>query len=213
MPLLVEYDKIVDRDKHFPVDEDWVASRNPNSLLHEVISGNPLLDSVIWSLIGIGMGAITEENIDEVVLRLRISDQVYGGGNGRILDTNTGKHRFVSREMVAKMVNLSANISEITFTEFMDRMSRHIAEEAIHDLDLPPQPIAPRMSYERLNDLIGFMGDALQKNHNQDWEMYYDHGENVLDELLGWADLQPREDWQHAFPETTKDLMYRKRDR
>ena len=86
---------------------------------------NPVTEAIIWSSLSIDMGSITEKNIDEWMIRLALSDKLFG----TMLHKNR-EPRPITREEIAAHVGLTTNVSTRTRSNFVKRVTESFFKDA-----------------------------------------------------------------------------------
>lgn len=95
---------------------------------------NPVTDGLIWSTMSIGLGEITEKNINEWLVRLQFSDKLFGtllikaGENGERVE------RPITREELVAHIGLRTNVTNETRAKWMKRMTERFMSDAEYAL-------------------------------------------------------------------------------
>lgn len=78
---------------------------------------NPVTNALIWSTISVGLGSITDKNLDEFVARFRIIEKLHGPTIYR-----DGKEAQLTDEEIAAHVGLYCNVSNETRAQWARRI-------------------------------------------------------------------------------------------
>lgn len=76
-----------------------------------------ITDVIIWQMLCVGLAEITAEKVDEWLVRLRISDAVFGSPAG-VLEQPGGPSRQICRSDIARRVGLRTNADVLTSAGF-----------------------------------------------------------------------------------------------
>lgn len=112
----------------------WAETGETDENGKELMRLAPITDALIWGLLEIGIGKITQENWKEVWLRLACADMA-NEGRGRIYERQPDgptTFRLISSEEVHAHIGLSTNVSRITPIKFynllLERAVRNLRE-------------------------------------------------------------------------------------
>lgn len=76
---------------------------------------NGLADCIIWTMMGIDMGEITEANFDEVCFRVRLSEVLHGP-----LAQVGGKGVYITPEDLKPFIGLKVNVRTLTRSRWLN---------------------------------------------------------------------------------------------
>ena len=101
----------------------------------DTVRVNPITEAIIWGLLEIDMGSITDKNWRDVWMRLTIMDAVREEGRIRYLDEESDKFvtRSITKEEVISHIGLSTNVSNKPSTAFYKKV-KQIVERETKDL-------------------------------------------------------------------------------
>ena len=86
---------------------------------------NPVTNALIWSTMSVGLGSITEKNLNEWIVRLEFSDKLFG-----TMLKKDGEDRPFTREELVAHIGLSCNVVDETRVKWTKRMTEHFMREA-----------------------------------------------------------------------------------
>lgn len=84
---------------------------------HDKVS--PVTDAIIWNMLAIDMGVITEKNVEEVIWRTRFSQLLYGPE----LSYNDGTEVFITPTDIRRHIGLRTNVSEKTRKNYLAKFA------------------------------------------------------------------------------------------
>ena len=104
MSLDFDFTKVEER-----LGPDWyaVVTTSPQTRGAESEKWHPITDRLIWKTLDIGMGSITEENVDEFWFRLRLIQQL----DGPDLEYGDGKSYWITKQDVLNHIGMKTNAS------------------------------------------------------------------------------------------------------
>lgn len=106
---------------------DFNVTRIPNheKVTTEIRDGREcwhwLTESLVFHCLGNDMQEITEKNLDEFMIRMRIRERVFGCSP-------------LTREQVASHIGLSTNVSNKTRSQFLKKIGEILALEAMREV-------------------------------------------------------------------------------
>ena len=108
--MSLDYDltRIANRAENFPPDEDGKMSDT--------------LHVLIWNTLSIGLGEITERNVDEVWYRTDAWQRLVGSGWNMIDSEGNSSEFRLTREDIVNAVGLHTNVSPMTRAAFRKRL-------------------------------------------------------------------------------------------
>lgn len=124
MSLNFDYSAIVDADRVTTHPDDF--GKDPAT---ESVRYHPTFNTVVWSLMVIGVGVIDAKSLPTVQSRMA----QYQKALGPLLEDRDGRPIYLTDEDLAKLVGLRTNVSRMTDAQWakhllkmIDRESRHI---------------------------------------------------------------------------------------
>lgn len=124
MSLDFNYSKIADADRVTTHPDD--LGKDPAK---ERVRYHAVFDSVVWALMVIGVGSITEKTLETVQSRMG----QYQKALGPSFEDKDGRPVYITDEDLAKLVGLTTNVSNMTdaqwakhLVEMLDRESKQI---------------------------------------------------------------------------------------
>jgi hypothetical protein len=100
MPLTWDMHSVKDVENLHSDDHEWAIS-----------------ESLIWASIGVDLGSITEDNVDDWVFRLALIQKI----DGAYMRLN-GKPLFLVREHVERRIGLRVNVVNMTKTKWINKL-------------------------------------------------------------------------------------------
>ncbi len=97
------------------------AKDNPNYCWTEIDGRQevaPVSHTIIFACLGVGIGAITEKNVDEFYGRMVVYAKI--GGPGKLFED--GKERLITEEELHDHIGLTTNVGNETRTQWMKRV-------------------------------------------------------------------------------------------
>jgi len=94
----------------------WIA--DPTEANPDQVRMNPVTEVLIFGTMSVGLGSITDKNVDEFAARFRIIEKVHGP----MLVDGEGKHRFVTDEEFTAHIGLVCNVSNETRAQWARRI-------------------------------------------------------------------------------------------
>lgn len=85
-----------------------------------------ITEALIWMTMAVDLGDITEKNLDEWMVRLRVVEKT----TGPILRDGNGKDLKVTREMVERRIGLKTNVINKTRAFWAKKTARMLFEDA-----------------------------------------------------------------------------------
>ena len=109
----------------------WIKTGEVDEDGDELVRINPITDTLIWGLLEIGVGKITEANWPEVWMRLAMADGADGEGRLYEFDSDNKRvTRSLTMEEVHAHVGLCTNISYETPAVFYKKMKEKVKRQA-----------------------------------------------------------------------------------
>lgn len=121
MSLDFNYSKIANKDVVTTHPED--LGKDPTK---ERVRYHPVFDSVVWSLMIIGIGRIDEKTLPEVQKRFG----QYQKACGPLLAYNDGTEAYITDADLALLVGLSTNVSNMTDAQWNKHLMEILDREA-----------------------------------------------------------------------------------
>lgn len=90
---------------------------------------NPVTNALIWSTMSVGLGSITEKNLQEWLVRLAFSDKLFG-----TMLKKDGEDRPFTRDELVAHIGLSCNVCDESRVKWTKRMTEHFMREAEYKL-------------------------------------------------------------------------------
>ena len=81
---------------------------------------NPMTSGLVWSMMSVGLGVISEKNVGEFIFRLRLTDKLFG----TMLSNDKGPMP-ISDDEVRAHIGLSTNVSDESRTTWVKRTLKH----------------------------------------------------------------------------------------
>ena len=78
---------------------------------------NPVTNALIWSTISVGLGSITDKNVDEFSARFRVIEKIHGP-----FVMKDGKDYYLTDEEIAAHIGLYCNVSNETRAQWASRI-------------------------------------------------------------------------------------------
>lgn len=94
---------------------------------------NPLTEGLIWSTMAIGLGEITEKNIDEWMARLAITDKLFGTMSVK-WDGEKKIEMPYTREELVMHIGLTTNVTNEKRPSWLKRTTTRFMEETDYKL-------------------------------------------------------------------------------
>jgi hypothetical protein len=91
---------------------------------------NPVTDALIWLTMGVDIGVISEETIDEFIIRMNMWEKLYAGS----LVDGDGKQRMPTREEVEAHIGLRTNVGTRPMAEWWAGMGESLQYTIAHRL-------------------------------------------------------------------------------
>lgn len=85
-----------------------------------------ILDQCIWSSLSVGLGELTEKNLEEWLFRLSAIDLLNGVNRANAMESNL--------KMLRKCVGLSTNVSNITRKKFLNEIKARLESRVKNDV-------------------------------------------------------------------------------
>ena len=99
-------------------------------------------DCVGWALLGIGMTAITAENVDRVLFRMKMKDRAYGSNFIRVKKSDAMQYALTTKELRAVIVDhigLTINMTQfnikLTEKKFLLKCAEEMADSVGYKID------------------------------------------------------------------------------
>ena len=90
---------------------------------------NPVTNALIFGTIAVGLGSITDKNVDEFAARFRIMEKVHG-----CMITKDGKPEFLTDEDFISHIGLVCNVSNETRAKWAGRIFNNKQTSITEDL-------------------------------------------------------------------------------
>lgn len=94
----------------------WIPA--PTEENPEAVRMNPVTEVLIFGTISVGLGSITDKNVDEFAARFRVIEKLHGP----MLTAKNRKDRFVTDEEFIAHIGLVCNVSNETRSQWARRM-------------------------------------------------------------------------------------------
>ena len=95
----------------------WIPTDEKDDDGEPLVRMNPVTHALIFGTISVGLGSITDKNIDEFVGRFRIIEKVHGA-----MVTKRGEDYFITDEEFIAHIGLVTNVSNETRTQWARRL-------------------------------------------------------------------------------------------
>lgn len=187
MALHWNIENIPNFKEDWPRDDAYCAKYQDTDVIYffnPFITGHPIVDTIIWGSMVIGIGEITPENVDTVWQRWATYEYVIDS----YLSEMVNERGSVRRELFEKLIGLKVNVSDITHTEFMqkmmiftmERVARKVQQEGTTD----NFPRFPEVGQQLPDDLFWQIVWNLREQEPKTSEAA--DSEYILDKLFEW---------------------------